>query len=52
MEKKEEFILLYKTGKYTVTNLAKMFNISRTTVYKFIDRYKEFGFPGLKEKDK
>lgn len=52
MEQKEEFILLWKSGKYTVTNLAKMFNISRTTAYKFIDRYTEFGFPGLKEKAK
>ncbi|MGL1890929.1 MAG: integrase core domain-containing protein [Spirochaetaceae bacterium] len=52
MEQKEEFILLWKSGKYTVTNLTKMFDISRSTAYKFIDRYKEFGFPGLKEKDK
>lgn len=52
MEQKEEFILMWKSGKFTVTNLAIMFDISRSTAYKFIDRYKEFGFPGLKEKDK
>jgi len=49
MEQKEEFILLYKTGKYTVTNLAQMFYISRKTAYKYIERYEKYGIPGLLE---
>lgn len=47
MEQKEEFILLYMTGKYTVTNLAQMFYISRKTTHKYIERYKKYGKPGL-----
>lgn len=52
MDQKEEFILLWKSGKFSVTNLSENFKISRTTAYKFINRYSEFGFPGLKEKSK
>ncbi len=49
MEQKEEFILLWKSGKYTVTNLAKIFGICRSTAYKYINRFSEFGYPGLLE---
>ena len=49
MEQKEEFILLWKTGKYTITSLAEMFNISRTTAHKYIERYEKYGLPGLLE---
>jgi len=52
MDQKEEFILLWKSGKFSVTSLAEDFRISRTTAYKFINRYSEFGFPGLKEKSR
>lgn len=49
MEQKEEFIILWKTGRYTVTDLAEMFFISRPTAYKYIERYKSYGLPGLLE---
>lgn len=52
MEQKEEFILLWKSGKYTVTNLCKIFNIARPTAYKYINRFSEFGYPGLLEKSR
>ena len=52
MEQKEEFILLWKTGKYTITSLAEMFNISRTTAHKYIERYEKYGLPGLLEKSR
>lgn len=47
MEEKEEFIVLWKSGNYTITDLAEMFNVSRPTAYKYIERYKEKGMPGL-----
>lgn len=50
MEKKQEFILLWKSGSYTMTNLADMFGISRPTAYKYVERFKEYGMPGLLEK--
>jgi transposase len=49
MEEKEEFILHFKSGKYTVSALAQMFEISRPTAYKFIHRYESAGLPGLLE---
>ena len=52
MEQKEEFILLWQSRKYTVTNLCKMFSISRPTAYKYINRFSEFGYPGLLEQSK
>jgi hypothetical protein len=49
MEEKEEFILHFKSGKYTVSALGQMFEISRPTAYKFIHRYESAGLPGLLE---
>jgi transposase len=49
MEQKEEFILLWQTGSYSVTALSEMFSISRPTAYKYIERFKRFGLPGLQE---
>ena len=49
MEQKEEFILLWKTGKNTITSMAEMFNISRTTAHKYIERFEKYGLPGLLE---
>ncbi len=50
MDQKQEFILLWKSGKYSVTDLSSIFEISRTTAYKYINRFSEFGKPGLFEK--
>lgn len=52
MDQKQEFILLWKAGKHTVTSLCENFSISRTTAYKYIQRYRQFGFAGLKEKSR
>ena len=49
MDQKEEFILLWKTAKFTVTALSETFSISRPTAYKYINRYKTYGLPGLIE---
>lgn len=49
MEQKIEFICEWRTGKYTITELCKNFEISRPTAYKLIARFEEKGFEGLKE---
>ena len=41
MEQKIEFICEWRTGKYTITELCKGFNISRPTAYKIIARFKK-----------
>ena len=49
MEQKIEFICEWRSGKYTITDLCKAFEISRPTAYKLIDRFEKMGFDGLKE---
>jgi transposase len=48
MEQKVEFICEWRTGKYSITELCKAFNISRPTAYKFIARFEKDGIEGLK----
>ncbi len=49
MNQKIEFICEWRTGKYTITELCKQFNISRPTAYKMIDRFERQGYDGLRE---
>ncbi len=49
MEQKVEFICEWLTGKYTVTELCRSFEISRPTAYKMIHKYENFGIQGLRE---
>jgi len=50
MEQKVEFICEWLTGKYTITELCRSFEISRPTAYKMIYRYGNFGIEGLRER--
>ncbi len=52
MEQKIEFICEWRTGKYTITELCRNFEISRPTAYKLIDRFEKQGFEGLKEQSR
>jgi transposase InsO family protein len=52
MEEKVEFICEWNSGKYTITELCKAFEISRPTAYKLIHRYEEHGIEGLLEQSK
>ncbi len=49
MEQKIEFIYEWRTGKYTITELYKVFEISRPTAYKLIARFEKEGYEGLRE---
>jgi transposase len=49
MEQKVEFICEWRTQKYTITELCKVFNFSRPTAYKFISRFEKEGIEGLKD---
>ena len=52
MEQKIEFICEWRTGKYTITELCKSFEISRPTAYRLINRFEEHGFDGLREQSR
>ncbi len=49
MEQKIEFISEWRTGKYTITELCRNFEISRPTAYKIIARFEKEGYDGLRE---
>jgi len=52
MEQKIEFICEWRTGKYTITELCRNFEISRPTAYRLIHRFEKQGFDGLREQSK
>lgn len=52
MEQKIEFICECRTGKYTITELCRNFEISRPTAYRLIDRFEKQGYEGLKEQSR
>ncbi|MBN1618323.1 helix-turn-helix domain containing protein [Candidatus Dojkabacteria bacterium] len=52
MEQKIEFICEWRTGKYTITELCKSFEISRPTAYSLINRFEKQGFDGLREQSR
>jgi transposase InsO family protein len=52
MEQKIEFICEWRTGKYTITELCKSFEISRPTAYRLIDRFEKQGYEGLREQSR
>ena len=52
MEQKIEFICEWRTGKYTITELCKSFEISRPTAYKLISRFEKQGFEALREQSR
>ncbi len=49
MEQKIEFINEWRSGRFTITELCRHFNISRPTAYKWIARFQEKDLGGLEE---
>ncbi len=52
MEEKVEFINEWLSNRYTVTELCEAFGISRTTAYKYFDRYAKEGFNAFLEQSR
>ena len=52
MQERMKLISDYLTDQYTITDLADIYQISRKTVYKWISRYEDEGFDGLKERSR
>lgn len=51
-DQKQQFILLWKTGKFTMTSLCREFGITRPTGYKIIERYEKEGWEALREQSR
>lgn len=52
MEQKEEFVKLAEQATSNFSALCDRFGLSRRTGYKWLNRYKEHGLEGLKERSK
>jgi len=47
MEEINRFVILARSGRFTVTELCEQFGISRKTGYKHLERYAALGLAGL-----
>jgi putative transposase len=52
MKERLQLVSLYETGRYTVTQLAEHFGISRKTVYKWLRRFADEGASGMSERSR
>jgi transposase-like protein len=52
MEEKERFVALAQTGRFTITELCRDFEISRKTGHKYLKRYRVEGKNGLAERNR
>lgn len=52
MKERLRLVTLYETGKYTVTELAKEFKVSRKTAHKWLGRFAQEGIAGLEERSR
>lgn len=51
-QQRKLFIEVYLQNKFCIAELCRQFGISRPTGYKWIERYEEEGFSGLKERSR
>src|SRR3954469_18675375 len=49
-EQRRQFVRAYDTGLWTMTELCERFGISRPTGYKWVDRWRADGAPGLADR--
>lgn len=52
VEQRLEFVREYKSGLFTVTELAAQYGISRKTAYKWLERYEAAGVTGLQDQSR
>lgn len=52
MKERLQMVTLYETGRYSVTELARQFKVSRKTAHKWLGRYAEEGADGLSERSR
>lgn len=49
MEERTKFILMYQDEGWSMSDLCEIFEVSRKTGYKWLNRYERVGFAGLQE---
>jgi transposase len=51
-EERMKFVIAWKKGDWTMTDLSREFGISRVTGYKYLSQYEKYGLEGLMDKSK
>ncbi len=51
-EERMKFVIAWKNGDWTMTDLSREFGISRVTGYKYLYQYEKYGLEGLMDKSK
>ena len=51
-EERMKFVVAWKSGGWSISDLCREFGISRKTGYKYIQRYKESGLDGLRDQSR
>jgi transposase InsO family protein len=52
MDQKTQMIKLWRSDRYTITDLSILHDVSRKTIYKWIRRYQAEGTPGLEDRSR
>lgn len=52
MQERRQLVALHETGQYTVTELARHFEVSRKTVHKWLGRHTAAGDDGLQDRSR
>jgi transposase InsO family protein len=52
MDQKTQMIKLWRSGRYTITDLSILHDVSRKTIYKWIRRYQAVGSSGLEDRSR
>jgi transposase InsO family protein len=51
-EERMKFVIAWKQGDWTMSDLCREFGISRVTGYKYLEQYEKYGIEGLMDKSK
>lgn len=52
MDQRCKFVMAYSTGRFEMTELCRLYGISRPTGYKWVERHRAEGMVGLKERSR
>src|SRR5688500_9600873 len=52
MDQRCRFVMGYLSGQFEMTELCRSYGISRPTGYKWVERYRTEGAPGLQERSR
>jgi putative transposase len=50
MDQRCEFVLAFLSGRFQMAELCRLYGVSRPTGYKWVERHRAEGMPGLKER--